>query len=69
MRIDPSTLHGELRAVFDGQLIAFRTLEDVVHWAFALTPPSEVADIVVQDEFTHDVVVPWRGHWLVFDTT
>ena len=46
-----------------------RSLEQVVRWAFRQTPPSDVADVVVQDEFTHDVVIPWRGVHLVFDTT
>jgi len=32
--------------------------------------PQVVADVIVQDEFTHDVVVPWReGLVLVYDTT
>jgi hypothetical protein len=41
------------------------TLEDILHWG------GHVLDVVVQDEYTHDVVV--RGHsddgFLVFDTT
>ena len=45
------------------------TLEDILRFGFAQRPVWELADVVVQDEFTHDVVVPWRGHWLVFDTT
>ena len=29
-----------------------------------------VCDVIVQDEFTHDVVLPWqRGLHLVYDTT
>jgi hypothetical protein len=32
--------------------------------------PSVVANIIVQDEFTHDVIVPYRdGLVLVYDTT
>jgi len=48
-------------------------LKDVMKWA--LSNPGEfvpqvVADVIVQDEFTHDVVVPWRdGLVLVYDTT
>jgi hypothetical protein len=26
-------------------------------------------DVVVQDEYTHDVVVAWDDVWLVYDTT
>ncbi len=31
--------------------------------------PAIVADVIVQDEFTHDVIVPWRNLFLVYDTT
>jgi len=41
----------------------------VVRWAFGRTPPSEVAHVAVQDEFTHDVVIPWRRVHLAFDVT
>jgi hypothetical protein len=38
-------------------------LQEVMHWA--LSDPSRflpqvVADVIIQDEFTHDVIVPWR---------
>lgn len=44
-----------------------------MHWA--LSDPSRflpqvVADVIIQDEFTHDVIVPWRDEVvLVYDTT
>lgn len=49
-------------------------LNDVVQWALAegseAVIPGVVADVVVQDEFTHDVIVPWRDNLvLVYDTT
>lgn len=28
-----------------------------------------VAEVIVQDEFTHDVVIPFQDVFLVFDTT
>ena len=31
--------------------------------------PQIVAEVIVQDEFTHDVVIPFRDVYLVFDTT
>jgi hypothetical protein len=47
-----------------------RTLEDVVRWGIAHRPPWTVDDVVVQDEFTHDVVVRCRDDlYLVYDTT
>jgi hypothetical protein len=48
-------------------------LNDVLVWA-AGKPKNEfhphiVAEIVAQDEFTHDVIVPYRNIFLVYDTT
>jgi len=46
------------------------TLEDLVRCGLAQRPPWELVEVVVQDEFTHDVIV--RGPepaFLVFDTT
>ena len=46
------------------------TLADVLAWGRAQAPPASVADVVTQDEYTHDVVVPLGGrHYLSFDTT
>ena len=48
-------------------------LKDMMAWAFSSPGDFEstvVVDVVVQDEFTHDVIVPWRdGLVLVYDTT
>jgi hypothetical protein len=47
-----------------------RTLEPVLEWMRAQDPPRVVSEIVTQDEYTHDVVVPWADLLvLVFDTT
>ena len=46
------------------------TLADVLAWARRATPPRHVEEIVTQDEYTHDVVLPWDGdRFLVFDAT
>jgi hypothetical protein len=45
------------------------TLADVVVWGLAQPPPAMVSQVVVQDEYTHDVILPLRDCWLVFDTT
>ena len=51
-------------------LAARHTLADVLAWAREQTPPRSVAEIVTQDEYTHDVVVPFDGsHFLAFDAT
>ena len=47
-----------------------RTLADVLSWAPTRQPPRSVADIVTQDEYTHDVVLEASGQpYLAFDTT
>ncbi|MCY1015543.1 hypothetical protein [Pyxidicoccus sp. MSG2] len=67
---DLSGLPAEQRAALERELAPLTLLQDVVRWGFAHTPPRDVAEVVVQDEFTHDVVVPWKdGRYLVFDTT
>jgi hypothetical protein len=48
-------------------------LNQVLAWA-ATKPkdevhPQYVAEIITQDEFTHDVIVPYRDLFLVYDTT
>jgi hypothetical protein len=48
-------------------------LTDVLAWA-ATKPktdvhPQIVAEVITQDEFTHDVIVPYRDIFLVYDTT
>lgn len=46
------------------------TLADVLEWARAQSPPRVVTEIVTQDEYTHDVVLPFDGsHFLAFDAT
>jgi len=50
--------------------VAGWTLEDVLAWARAQRPEAEIVDVIVQDEFTHDVILPWsHGLYLVYDTT
>jgi hypothetical protein len=48
-------------------------LTDVLAWAAAKPKsdihPQIVAEVITQDEFTHDVVVPYRDVFLVYDTT
>jgi hypothetical protein len=44
-----------------------RTMEHVVQWV--LRAGFSIESIVVQDEYTHDVVVRARELFLVYDTT
>lgn len=52
-----------------GEVESFRTLEDVMRWAFARKPPAQLHEVVTQDEFTHDIVIRVSEEiFLVFDT-
>ena len=67
--LSPQTVSG-IAAELSGQ----ENLQEVMAWAMSSAQekfmPSVVADVIVQDEFTHDVIVPWRdGLVLVYDTT
>jgi hypothetical protein len=51
-------------------VLRFASLEDVLHWGHAQRPPCDVIDVIVQDEYTHDVLVRGPGAaYLCFDTT
>lgn len=61
-------------AEIEGELGEPRSFLDVLNWAKAQPPgtllPQVVAEVVTQDEYTHDVIVPWRdGLVLVYDTS
>ena len=49
------------------------SLRDVLAWVTAKPKehvhPQFVAEVIAQDEFTHDVIVPYRNLFLVYDTT
>ncbi len=58
----------------ENELAGQQNLNDVMKWALShpkgVFIPSVVSQVIVQDEFTHDVVVPYRdGLVLVYDTT
>lgn len=64
----PALEHAALVA----QVAAQRTLAEVLRWAGARTPPVALTEIVTQDEYTHDVVLPLdpaRPLYLAYDTT
>ena len=58
------------RADLESIVQALGTLGDVLAWARAQAGPWLVAEIVTQDEYTHDVVLEASGRpYLAFDTT
>ena len=55
-----------IEALFRSQ----KTLEDVVRWGLAQEPVRIVEAVVVQDEYTHDVVIRHpSGVYLAYDAT
>jgi len=56
------------------QVLNQQNLKEMMAWALSQPKgkflPAVVSDVVVQDEFTHDVIVPLSdGVVLVYDTT
>lgn len=72
MRTVPIVYEGgrALTANVAAALQQLRTLGDVMAWGRAQAPPRAPAEIITQDEYTHDVVLELGSAcWLVFDTT
>ena len=72
--LNHTNLSSDAIAGIETELSAQENLKDVMAWALAHPHGtfifSVVAEVIVQDEFTHDVIVPWRdGLVLVYDTT
>ena len=44
------------------------TLADLMRWTAERQPRVQIAQIVTQDEYTHDVVLPFGSVFLSFDT-
>ena len=53
-----------------GEVSELETLEQVFRWAVRREPVFLPSDVIIQDEFTHDVIFRASdGSCLVFDTT
>jgi hypothetical protein len=50
-----------------------QSLQDLLRWAQRQPEgaliPGAIAELIVQDEFTHDLVVPWQNVFIVYGTT
>lgn len=67
-----SNLSGVDLAMLEDSVAEHRTLGNVLAWAGRVPGkflPHIVAEVVTQDEYTHDVIVPYDGLYLVYDTT
>lgn len=45
------------------------SLEKILAWMQAHQLPLDQIDLVAQDEFCHELFVPWQGLWLIFGLT
>jgi hypothetical protein len=45
------------------------SLERALNWGRAQRPPVDIESVLTQDEYTHDVLIPFEGRYLVYDTT
>ena len=73
MIINRSEVSIEVLRQIEAESAKHKTLGDVLNWT-ATKPkryfvPQIVAEVITQDEFTHDVIVPYRDLFLVYDTT
>ncbi len=47
-----------------------RSIRGAIDWFVRQNPPLVPADMVTQDEFSHDILVAYPGGlWLVYDST
>lgn len=59
--IDYAGLPAAERQRLESALAELTTLERVLNWARGLKPPAGVDEILTQDEYTHDVIIPGPG--------
>jgi hypothetical protein len=57
------------RPALADRLAGVRTLEHVLDWLKAEGHPLGSLDLVTQDEYSHDLLVPVGPDWLVFGIT
>jgi hypothetical protein len=63
-----SGVNNALRLHADAQQLP--ALDHVFRWALRQEPRLQIEDVVIQDEYTHDVLLAaGDGSFLVFDTT
>jgi hypothetical protein len=63
-RLDPVE-----RATLGETIAGHTTLADVLDWGAAFNPPLRVESVLTQDEYTHDVLLPYGARYLVYDTS
>ena len=68
--IDRAQLEPTEREQLAAEIADQTTLGDVLEWGFAQKPVRQPEEIVTQDEYTHDVVIPIRPPlYLAYDVS
>jgi hypothetical protein len=67
--IDYARLEASERDLLARAIAGHTTLERALDWARMLTPPRGVESVLTQDEYTHDVLIPYGSRYLVYDTS
>ena len=67
--IDYANLDEGTRTRLAATVAVQTSLERVLNWGREQHPPIDVESILTQDEYTHDVLIPFEGRYLVYDTT
>lgn len=58
------------RRELEQALVGLGLLGDVVSWGLERSPRASIAEVIVQDEYNHDVIVELSpDRWLTFETT
>jgi hypothetical protein len=67
---DFAGMTGEERKALSRVLEAQESLDDVFAWGRTQSPPIVPEDVVIQDEFSYDALVPFtEQRWVVYATT
>jgi hypothetical protein len=53
----------------DIDLADLTSLEKILAWMQANEFPLNTLDLIAQDEFCHELLIPYRDRWLVFGLT
>jgi hypothetical protein len=60
----------EVLATLEAEIAPLASLHDVLRWGFSSSPARLVVEVIVQDEYCHDVILNGPDAlFLVFDTT
>jgi len=67
--IDYANLDESARVRLTAIVASQSSLQSVLDWGRQQMPRVDIESILTQDEYTHDVLIPFEGRYLVYDTT